>query len=259
VPVVFDGIDEVGMEMIGGVQEWIRWIAEKGEHDEIVSLSETGGRESEMSEDAKPVFWKPSFVFQHGRKGGLNGIVHRGNVLTEVSDERKEVIFSKACPAKEIERMRSENGDARVRDDEDEEGERERGDVTNGVSVEGEFAFTRAVGDFCRKAVRAGRYRGNYRFNLKGQMEQRAWVKEKTMQTKKVVMVGGSQLGRMRDEIARMDGSGVSVEKMVRMRGQVTDEAVDQALSELAVLESHPDAFVVGGPGNSLMVHGNQR
>jgi hypothetical protein len=35
-----------------------------------------------------------------------------------------------------------------------------------------------------------------------------------------------------------MDGSGVSVEKMVRLRGQVTDETVDQALAELAVLES---------------------
>jgi hypothetical protein len=104
--------------------------------------------------------------------------------------------------------------------------------------------------------VRTGRYRGNYRFNLKGQMEQRAWVKEKTMETKKVVMVGGSQFGRMRDEIVRMDGSGVRVEKMVRLRGQVTDETVDQALAELAVLETYPDAFVIGGPGNSLMMHG---
>jgi hypothetical protein len=48
VPVVFDGIDEIGMELIGGVQEWIHWISEKSGREEIASLSETGGRESEM-------------------------------------------------------------------------------------------------------------------------------------------------------------------------------------------------------------------
>ncbi len=48
----------------------------------------------------------------------------------------------------------------------------------------------------------------------------------------------------------------MEVEKVVRIRGEVTDEEVDQALSELAVIETYPDAFVIGGPGNSLMVHG---
>jgi hypothetical protein len=33
---------------------------------------------------------------------------------------------------------------------------RERSDFGQGVSVEGEFAFTKALGDFCRGAVRAG-------------------------------------------------------------------------------------------------------
>jgi hypothetical protein len=140
-----------------------------------------------MSEDAKPGFWKPSFVFQHGRKSGLNGLATRGNVLTMACDDRKEVFFSKASPAKEIERMRS------GKETDGGEGEKERGDFSKGVSIEGEFAFTKAVGEFCRRAVKEGRYRGNYRFNLKGQMEQRAWVKEKKIETKKMVMVGGSQ------------------------------------------------------------------
>ncbi len=61
VPVVFDGIDELEMELIGGVQEWIKRISEKSGRDEIASLSETGGKESEMTEDVRPVFWKPSF------------------------------------------------------------------------------------------------------------------------------------------------------------------------------------------------------
>jgi hypothetical protein len=53
-----------------------------------------------------------------------------------------------------------------------------------------------------------------------------------------------------------MTETGVKIEKMVRMRGQVTDETVDQALSELAIMETYPDVIVIGGPGNSLMVHG---
>jgi hypothetical protein len=197
-----------------------------------------------------PEFWKPSFVFQHGRKGGLSVFANRGNVLTTECGDRREIVFSMACPAKEIERMRSGKNMG------DGEGEKERNDFGKGVSVEGEFAFTKAVGEFCRGAVKEGRYRGNYRFNLKGQMEQRAWEKEKKTEQKKVVVVGGSQLGRMRDEIVRMTETGVKIEKMVRVRGQVTDEAVDQALSELAIMETYPDVIVIGGPGNSLMVHG---
>ncbi len=65
------------------------------------------------------------------------------------------ILFSKACPAKEIERMRS----GKEMDDGD--GEKERGDFSKGVSIEGEFAFTKAVGEFCRRAVKEGRYRGN--------------------------------------------------------------------------------------------------
>jgi hypothetical protein len=55
-------------------------------------------------------------------------------------------------------------------------------------------------------------------------MEQRAWVKDKRTGTKKIVIVGGSQLGRMRDEIVRLDCAGVVVEKVVRIRGEVRDE-----------------------------------
>ncbi len=93
-------------------------------------------------EDAKPEFWKPTFVFQHGRQGGLSVFATRGNVLTMACCDRKEVFFSRACPAKEIERMRSgKNPDSG-------EGEKERSDFSKGVSVEGEFAFTKAVGEF---------------------------------------------------------------------------------------------------------------
>ncbi len=221
-PVVFDGIDEIGMELIGGVQEWIRWIAEKSGREEIVKLSATGGRESEVLEWASLVFWKPTFMMLHRRKSGLNVVMARDNVLTVLCDERKEVVFGRALPARETGRMRSVNVENRDKDQEtDEEGEKERGDFSKGVPVDGEFAFTKAVGEFCRGAVRAGCYKWNYRFNLKGQMEQRAWIKGEKMEKMRIAIVGGSQMGRMK--IVRMDNSLVDVEKVERMRGEVTD------------------------------------
>jgi hypothetical protein len=65
--------------------------------------------------------------------------------------------------------------------------EREREDFRKGISVEGEFAFTRALGEFCRKAVAKGHYKGNYRFNLRGQMEMRSRVDEERIETVSVV------------------------------------------------------------------------
>jgi hypothetical protein len=87
-------------------------------------------------------------------------------------------------------------------------------------------------------------------------MEQRAWIKGKKMEKMRIVIVGGSQMGRMRYEIVRMDNSSVDVEKVERMRGEVTDEEVGKARAELVVMESYPEAIVVGGPGNSLISHG---
>jgi hypothetical protein len=135
---------------------------------------------------------------------------------------------------------------------------KEREDFGKGISVEGEFAFTRALGDFCRASVKEGTYKGNYRFNLKGQMENRAMedAGKGKMDKVSVVFVGGSQMGRLKDEIERMGEKSVVVQKMVRVQGAVTTVAVDKALAELAVLEGYPEFIVVGGPGNSFMEHG---
>ncbi len=43
----------------------------------------------------------------------------------------------------------------------------------NGVSVEGEFALTKAVGEFQWDHVRAGTIMGNYSLNLKDQLRMR--------------------------------------------------------------------------------------
>jgi hypothetical protein len=122
--------------------------------------------------------------------------------------------------------------------------------------VEGEFAFTQAVGEFCRTAVSEGRYKGNYRFNLKGQMEERARESSEGKQKCGVVLVGASQMGRIQAEIEKMGDGEVEVVKMVKVCGVMTDESVNKALSELAVIGEYPTVIVVGGPGNSLMEHG---
>ncbi len=50
-------------------------------------------------------------------------------------------------PAREIGKMKADESD------EDKKG---REDFGNGISVEGEFAFTKALGDFCRASVKEG-------------------------------------------------------------------------------------------------------
>ncbi len=249
VPVIFGGLDDIGRELLGGVREWLCWIAKKSGREEFVKLSETGGREAEERRgDEKVVFWRPSFMLMHGRQNGMDVLLTRGNTLTLIRGERTETVFKRALPASEIGRMK---GTTTERDEE----KREREDFGNGIFIEGEFAFTKALGDFCKVAVGGGRFKGNYRFNLKGQMRQRAGMGLRNVEEASMVILGGSQMGRMKDEIVELK-DGMRVEKMVKMQGEWTDETVNKALSELARLEGYPGIVVVGGPGNSVMRHG---
>jgi hypothetical protein len=74
------------------------------------------------------------------------------------------------------------------------------------VSIEGEFAFTRSVGNFLHGLILGRAVQGEYRFKLKKQMEKRAFVesnregrwcwlghvgREMEQQTVKVVKVVG--------------------------------------------------------------------
>jgi hypothetical protein len=60
----------------------------------------------------------------------------------------------------------------------------------------------------------------------------------------------------MKSEIENLGVEGVDVVKMVKLSGLLTEEEVNKALSELAVIGEYPTSIVVGGPGNSLMEHG---
>jgi hypothetical protein len=132
-----------------------------------------------------------------------------------------------------------------------------RASFDHGISVEGEFAFTQAISKFCRESVREDSFKGNYQFNLKEQMVRRAtwgsWREEKTL---RVVMVGGSQMGRIRDEMKKLGGDRVDIVGMVRIPGELDEKAVNFALDELAGLDGLVDKVLVGGPTNSLVVHG---
>jgi hypothetical protein len=66
------------------------------------------------------------------------------------------------------------------------EGREGRESFENGVSAEGEFAFTKAVAAYCKEAVREGSFRGSYVLNIKEQMEQRAVRAEREGEVKRL-------------------------------------------------------------------------
>jgi hypothetical protein len=234
------------------VREWIRWIGEKSGRGEIGELGETGGRELEEGGEER-VIWRPTFMLAHGQKAGLGVLNSRGNTLTLIRGERVEWELKRAGLAKEIQKMmdekegteqnRAEQGGHMKVDRENGEGDGNCGDeqgkrdsFDKGISIEGEFSFVRAIGNFCRASVRAGSFKGNYKFNLKQQMEMGEFVERKgrKLENVTVVMIGESQMGRLARELDRRPG--VDVVGMVRVKGRMDDKKVENALDELAGL-----------------------
>jgi hypothetical protein len=78
VPVVHEGLDEMGRDLIGGVKEWVSWISEKSGRSAIAKLAETGGRECEKGRTGAKVVWRPTFMLQHGRQGGDGTCCYQG-------------------------------------------------------------------------------------------------------------------------------------------------------------------------------------
>jgi hypothetical protein len=274
-PVVFEGLDETGKFLIQGAREWIKWVGEKSGREEICALSETGGRETE-DECEQTVIWRPTFMISHGKQAGVNVLRERGNTMTLLREGRVEWKLRKAGLAREISRLTGGSGSRRAegametdgtgdntdrmkQHTDDDDKQKKRDSFECGVSIEGEFAFVRAVGDLCKKGVRAGRFRGNYNFNLKRQMEMRELIelRSEKRENVSVIFVGGSQMGRLAKEIAKNEGRGVLVQGMVRVKGKLDEKAVDDALEELAGLKDQPEKILIGGPTNSLVEHGS--
>jgi hypothetical protein len=90
-------------------------------------------------------------------------------------------------------------------------------------------------------------------------MEMRELIERRSEKRGKVsmVLVGGSQMGRLAREISKDEGRGVTVQEMVRVKGKLDEKAVDDALDELAGLKDQPEKILIGGPTNSLVEHGS--
>jgi hypothetical protein len=163
-PVVFEGLDDTGKALIQGVREWIKWAGEKSGREEICALSETGERETEDDEE-QTVIWRVTFMIAHGRQAGTNVLRERGNTLTFLREGRVEWKLKKAGLAREIQRLTGGDGNRQKEDVTEMEGmedttdmrrqhkevndmQRKRDSFERGVSIEGEFAFVRAVGEF---------------------------------------------------------------------------------------------------------------
>jgi hypothetical protein len=133
--------------------------------------------------------------------------------------------------------------------------------LKGGISVEGEFAFTKAVGSFCSVSKKEGNFLGPQRLNLRNQMEKRAKVEKRAEEEVKVVLVGGSQICRLKEGLREWSNGGVRVIGTVRIVGELTEREAERALRELAEMEEKPDKVVIGGPTNSLMLHskGNEK
>jgi hypothetical protein len=214
------------------------------------------------------VIWRPAFMAAHGKQSGFSVLKDRGNTLTLVRDGRVEWNLKKAGLAREIQRLtaggkktddRSEMDLTAERDGKDGQSEQDRRDsFAKGVSIEGEFAFVRAVSNFGKKGVRDGRYKGNYSFNVKRQMEMRELIEQKGNKSSSVSMciVGGSQMGRLAKEISSGDGTGLKVVGEVRVKGRLEENVVEIALEELAQMAEQPEKVLIGGPTNSLVEHG---
>jgi hypothetical protein len=197
------------------------------------------------------VNWKPSFLVMHGRQKGVKNLAVSGNTLTILRSERVEWELNGALPAREIKRMTGSGSNGNGVEQE------MRETFEQGVSVEAEFAFTQAVGRFCRESVREGSFKGKYQFNLKEQMARRAlWGEWRDHRVVRIVVVGGSQLGRIKDELKKLGGEKVEIVGMVRIPGELDEGKVQIALDELAGMDGMVDKVIVGGPTNSLMVHG---
>jgi hypothetical protein len=229
------------------LREWVSWIGVVSERESVQRLSGTGGRESDVTGVKSAHIWKPSF--QMRVKDPQTG--HLG-VMRMVEGERTEMYVCAATVSNEMEKlMKGERvGGGEAKD------ERKTKSEKNGVSLEGEFVFSKAVGEFLRLEVKGGSFRGNYLLNLKEQLRMRCMRESGVDRRVRVLLVGASQIGRIGAELTRVHGDRVSVVSVLKLRDEHTVERHAELLEEIAELKDEVDVVVVGGPTNSLVRHG---
>jgi hypothetical protein len=257
VPVVMEGIDAKGRELLAGLKDWIGWLSGRMMRESIRHLSLTGGVEHEEGEVVN-IIYVPSMVVQKEKgqmEGGWRTGAVRGKELIELRAGVREVRVKRMSQSRMLGKMQ-EAGGARMDTGEQEEERRSRESDEHGVSMEGEYAFSKAVGDFCREGVREGTYKGNYVLNIKEQMEDRVRRREGEAKKLRVLFIGGSQIGRIMDEVTKVGKQVVSECQWVKVSGELTDEVKWDVIGELREKGSTWDKVVYGGPSNSLVKHG---
>jgi hypothetical protein len=157
---VREGIEVVGRELICGLTEWVRRITEKTGRVTGENLAWIGGREMEEI-PGSTLIWKPTFM--HRKRGREE---KKGDGLEMLMGEWVETILHAEEMPREIERLKMSVGGDEMDMDGEEKWEKV-GSEENGVSIEGEFTFSRAVIEFLREEVRNDGYKENYVLNLK--------------------------------------------------------------------------------------------
>ncbi len=214
IPVVMEGMDKVGHELVSMLREWVDWIGWVSGRESVRRLSGTGGRVSEQCGEGITFIWKSTFQMK------VKDVRMPGVRLVEGG--RTETVVQPAGMTSEMLKLRGgrQETEKGLRDE-----ERRAKKTTcekNGVSMEGEFVFSRAVGEFLKEEVRVGAFKGNYVLNLKDQLRMRCTRESGVDKRLKVVLVGASQMGSIGQEMERVHGDKVSVLGRVRMSDEHT-------------------------------------
>jgi hypothetical protein len=69
-------------------------------------------------------------------------------------------------------------------------------------------------------------------------------------------MVGGSQIGRMAEEMGQKGKDAVEVEGWVKVNGSLDRTEMESVVERVVELGKISDKVIIGGPGNSLFKHG---
>ncbi len=193
------------------------------ERESVRRLSGTSGREFEKESEETIFMWKPSFHMRmkDGKTGSLGA-------LRVVEGDGMETRVRAACESGELGRLKAGKGG----------GGEEEGDANtkktrcerNGVSMEGEFVFSRAAREFLREEVRNGTFKGNYMLNLTEQMRMR-WMRQiGGDKCVRVLMVGASQVKRIGAEMVRMHEDRMRLVGCVRWEDEHTVEGHTEIL-----------------------------
>ena len=136
VPIVFEGNDSLGGELLAGIKHWIDWMAKQKGRELIRELGKTGCEKVSWSRSTR-VIYRSSFMSMIRKQQEVEesgGWKSRGNRLDFIRGERKEVVLRHMMPSTSI-------GEKGKGEEEDEEEKISRKSFEKGVSIESEFAF----------------------------------------------------------------------------------------------------------------------